>query len=333
MPASGKRRKILLTTAFQNKLPKATDYEMVQEVLPALQKNQFMLKAEYISVDPYQRSFSQNMQVPYLQFGFQVGKVIQSQHPEYPVNKHVVAHAGWCDYTILDGSPDELFDTVPYIPPIGSLPLSLAIGAVGMPGMTAYLGLMEICKPTANQVVCVTSAAGAVGSLVGQISKIYGSEVIGFAGSDEKVSMLKEELKFDHAFNYKTEKDIKTALCKVAPEGIDVFFDNVGGPLSAVILECMKSTGRVAFCGAISEYGEVADKNAKVQRASFRAESFSFTQWNRDKQLAAITQLAEWIKNKRIIAKQIVIKGFDKLPEALIGLLKGDYIGKVVVKV
>lgn len=333
MSTSRRRRKILVKDAFTNKLPKNTNYEIIEEALPDLKKNQFMLKAEYISVDPYQRSFSRGMAVPYLQFAFQVGTVIQSEHPHYPVNKQVVAHAGWSDYTILDGRPDKLFNMVPYIPPTGELPLSLAIGAVGMPGMTAYLGLMEICKPAANQLVCVTSAAGTVGSLVGQISKINGCTVIGFAGSDNKVRTLKEELEFDHAFNYKTEKDIKETLHKVAPNGIDVFFDNVGGPLSAAILECMKSTGRVAFCGAISEYGEAKAKHPKTHRTLVTAESFSFTQWNWDEQLAAITQLAEWIKNKRIIAKETVVTGFEKLPDALIGLLNGDYIGKVVVKV
>lgn len=244
----------------------------------------------------------------------------------------MVAHAGWCDYSILDGKPDKLFNTVPYAPPMEDLPLSLAIGAVGMTGITAYLGLVEICKPTANDIVCVNGAAGAVGSLVGQIGKIIGSKVIGFAGSVEKVRILQEELKFDHAFNYKIEKDVKNVLLKVAPDGIDVFFDNVRASLSAAVMECTRSTGRVAFCGAISEYGQPRDKHSKSPIVSLRAEGLNFTQWGWDKQLAAITQIADWIRNKRLIAKETVIKGFGELPGTLIGLLKGDYAEKLLLK-
>lgn len=329
-----KVRKYVVKTAFKDFLPEKSDFEIIEESIIPLSAGEFLVKAEYISVDPYMRSFAENIEVPYDQFGFQVGKVIESKNEEYPVNSHVVSHSGWKDYVVLNGNSDAMFCIKPYIPDIGRMPLSLSIGALGMPGITAYLGLLEICKPKHGEIVCVTSAAGAVGSLVGQIARLKGCVVIGFAGTDTKVQVLKQEFGFHHAINYKTERDIKATLRKIAPNGIDCYFDNVGGELMKIIMECMKEYGRVAVCGAISTYGMDVPRQTKPNtRISVNVEAFSFTQWDWSKQSDALKQLKEWIQKGTVKAKETVANGFEELPATFIAMLKGESIGKAIVKI
>lgn len=326
--------KYVVKKPFKGFLPEVGDFELWNEQYPPILKNgQFLVKAEYISTDPYLRSFANKRIAPYEQFGFQVGKVIESKNPEYPVSMNVVSHSGWRDYVVLNGERDHTFGIKPYDPQVGDLPLSMAVGALGMPGMTAYFGLLEICKPKSGEVVCVTSAAGAVGSIVGQIAKLKGCFVIGFAGSDEKVRILTEELGFDHVFNYKTVKDVKAAIFSVS-NGIDCFFDNVGGDLSRAILECMKPNGRVAVCGSISSYGNPKHMNTPpIVNPLVQIKPFSFTQWDWKAQKAAMLQLREWIEAGTIRVKESVTNGFEELPGTFIAMLRGDMIGKVVVKV
>lgn len=324
--------KYKVVNKFTDYLPKTNDFEVVHEKMPDMKPGEFLVKAEYISVDPYLRSFASRRKVPYEQFSFQVGKVVESNNPEYPLKTYVVSHSGWRDYTILNGDADDIFGIKPYEPQIGDLPRSIAVGALGMPGMTAYLGFLEICKPKTGDVVCVTSAAGAVGSLVGQIAKLRGCTVIGFAGSPEKVQMLIDELGFDYAFNYKTEEDIKKAIKSVVP-GIDCYFDNVGGELSANILECMNENGRVAECGSISTYGGPYQHKKPKVHSSVKIASFSFTQWDWEQQSSTIRQLKDWIQQGHIKVKETVVNGFEELPDTFIAMLKGKNVGKSVVKV
>ncbi|KAJ8724172.1 hypothetical protein PYW07_008152 [Mythimna separata] len=325
--------KYVVRSPFKDFLPEPGDFELRNEIYPPKLKNgEFLVKAEYISTDPYMRSFANKRIAPYEQFGFQVGKVIESTNPEYPITMTVVSHSGWRDYVVLNGEPDPIFGIKPYDPQIGELPMSLALGALGMPGMTAYLGLLNICQPTAGEVVGVSSAAGAVGSLVGQIAKIQGCKVIGFAGSDEKVRMLIEELGFDHAFNYKTVKNVKEAIFSVS-NGIDCYFDNVGGDLSVAVMDCMNDYGRVAVCGSTSSYGNPALLKMPEIPFSVKVEGFSFTQWSWQEQKAAVQQIKEWIENGSIKVKESITNGFEELPNAFIAMLRGDRVGKVIVKI
>lgn len=208
-----------------------------------------------------------------------------------------------------------------------------------MPGNTAYFGLLEICNPKAGETVVVNGAAGAVGSLVGQIAKIKGCRVIGFAGSDEKVAWLKNECGFDFAFNYKTE-DTKAVLGKAAPKGVDCFFDNVGGEDAHVVMRHMNNYGRVACCGAISGYNATGEEPAKastiqgtVVSKQLKMEGFLVglrwdNRWNE-----GLEQMAKWIAEDKIKVKETVVKGFENTPEAFIGLFTGKNTGKMVVKV
>lgn len=329
-----KLRKYVVKNSFQDFLPEITDFEIIEVPIYGLEDGQFLVKTQYISVDPYMRSFAEDLEVPYDQFGFQVGKVIESKNDEFPVNATVVSHSGWKDHVILDGSTDEMFGIKPYLPNIGNMPVSLSIGALGMPGITAYLGLTEILKPKQGEVVCVTSAAGAVGSLVGQIAKLKGCIVIGFTGSDRKAKLLKEEFGFHHALNYKTILDVKQSLKSIAPRGVDCYFDNVGGVLSDAIMDCMNEQGRVAVCGAISTYGQRLPRRRKPNTPiSVSVESFSFTQWDLPRQRNALAQLKDWIQKGTVKAKETVANGFEALPNTFVALLHGDNIGKSIVRI
>merc|ERR1719244_707499 len=207
------------------------------------------------------RPYTSRMTPPFTMIGSSVAEVEESRHPAYPKGSTIVILAGWIERGVVDpdkmgmASPGNNLGGVLKAADMGNLSKSLLLGACGMPGNTAYFGLLEICKPQAGETVVVSGAAGAVGSLVGQIAKIKGCRVIGYAGTDEKCNWLKS-IGFDHAFNYK-KSDVTESLAKAAPKGVDCYFDNVGGEMSVAVLNAMNTRGRAAICGAISHYNEV----------------------------------------------------------------------------
>ncbi|CAH2048676.1 unnamed protein product, partial [Iphiclides podalirius] len=217
--------------------------------------------------------------------GGQVAKIIASRNERYPVGAYVAGSFGWRTHTVCNPNkpPNMGFLPLYLLPDISPHPVSLALGVLGMPGNTAYFGLKEICKPRPGETIMVTGAAGAVGSHVGQIGKLLGCRVIGFAGSDEKCEYLEKELGFDHAFNYKTV-DIKTAIREAAPNRVDCYFDNVGGEISSTIMSYMNKYGRVAVCGSISSYNDaVLPKVTILQPAivfkELKVEGFLVNRW------------------------------------------------------
>ncbi|XP_059048574.1 prostaglandin reductase 1-like [Achroia grisella] len=333
-----KARKYVVKNHFQG-VPKLSDYEIVEEELPPLKDNEFLVKTEWISVDPYLRAYNSQINAPYDQFSFQIALVQESKNPDYPVGTRVVSHKGWCDYTIINPKlQSDFLDTVYTLPDLKGLSNSLALGAVGMPGATAYFGFLEICKPKPDETVVVTGAAGAVGSIVGQIAKIKGCKVIGFAGSDEKVQWLEKELGFDKAINYKTA-DVAKALKEAAPNGVDCYFDNVGGELSSVIINQLNVFGRVSVCGSISSYNDDLDKLPKasiVQPAlvfrQLKVEGFIVSRW-RERWSEAFTEIITWILNGKMKPREHVTEGFDNLFKAFTGMLAGENYGKAIVKV
>lgn len=333
-----KQRKYVCMKQFQG-VPKRDDYKLVETELPPIQNGEFLVKTEFISVDPYLRAYNKSRPVPYDQYSYQVGSVIDTRNPKFPVGSKVVSHKGWCDYVILgnEGSGGPM-DTVYKLPDLKGLSPSLGVGAVGMPGATAYFGFLEICQPKTGETVVVTGAAGAVGSLVGQIAKIKGCKVIGFAGSDDKVQWLEQELGFDKAFNYKTV-DVASALKDAAPTGIDCYFDNVGGEISSIVMSQMNMRGRVSVCGAISSYNEDPSKmpKASIVQASLvfkelRVEGFVVTRWS-TRWHEAFVELIQWIRSGQLKTREHVTEGFDKVFDAFIGMLAGENTGKAVVKV
>lgn len=212
---------------------------------------EFLAEAEFLSVDPYMRPYMADYKPGVTMIGGQVAKVIESKHTKFPAGSYVFGDFGWRTHTVVN--PDSEGQRPYKLPDMGAIPRSLGIGYLGMPGNTAYFGLLEICQPKAGETVVVTGAAGAVGSLVGQIAKIKGCHVIGLAGSDEKCDWLTGELGFDKAINYKAG-NVRAALKAAAPNGIDCYFDNVGGELSSIVINQMNLFGRISVCGSISSY-------------------------------------------------------------------------------
>ncbi|XP_041978233.1 prostaglandin reductase 1-like isoform X1 [Aricia agestis] len=335
-----KARKYVVRKHFQG-LPKRFDYEVVEYELPPLEDGEILVKAEWISVDPYLRAFNRHTPVPYDQFGYQIGLVVESRNPKYPKNCRVVSHKGWCDYVIIEKNVLEAETEAYKLPDLQGLPDVLGIDAIGMVGATAYFGFLHICKPKAGETVVVTGAAGAVGTLVGQIAKIKGCKVIGIAGSDAKVKFLEDELGFDKAINYKTE-DINSALKEAAPKGVDCYFDNVGGEISSIVMGQMNDFGRVSVCGSISSYNEDPRQmpQATIIQPSLvfkqiRVEGFLAGRWAKpiNHWPAAFEELLNWVKKGDIKTKYHITVGFDKLFDAFVGMLNGENLGKSVVKV
>ncbi|XP_047004120.1 prostaglandin reductase 1-like [Schistocerca americana] len=332
-----KARKIVIARVFQGE-PRIEDFRIQEEELPPLRDGQILVEAVYISVDPYQRALKDKHQVGSTMIGSQVARIVESRAAGFPVGRHIVGYWGWRDRTVADVGPDTPYLLSPpmLVPDLGRLPLSLSLGVLGMPGITAYFGFLEICKPKPGEIAVVSGAAGAVGSIVGQIARLKGCTVIGFAGSDAKVKWLKEELGFHHAFNYKTT-DAKEALKRVAPDGVDVYFDNVGGELSSAVVNSMRMWGRVSICGAITGYNSAdLPKATIIQHAAIfrqlRLEGFMYSRWH-DRWDEGISQLAQWIREGKIKYHETVTDGFQNTPKAFVGMLQGENLGKAVVKV
>lgn len=322
--------------------PKHTDFELHEETLPPLQEGEYLCQAEWISVDPYQRAYMINYQVPVPMIGLQVARVLESRAPSIAEGSYVVGGMGWRTHAIRNAERDEAgalpFSTAP-MPEMGAISRSHAVGVCGMPGNTAYFGLLELCDPQPGETVVVSGAAGAVGALVGQIAKIRGCRVVGFAGTDAKCDWLKS-LGFDAAINYKTCEDIDSALKAAVPKGIDCYFDNVGGLLSHRIRQQMNEFGRVSICGSIASYndrtGETAQVDVPENQILFKqlkVEGFIVTRWDKEGTWQkGIDQMAAWIREGKIKVQETVTEGFQNMPKAFIGMLKGENTGKAVVK-
>jgi prostaglandin reductase 1 len=262
-------------------------------------------------------------------------RVTESKNDEFPNGSIIYGLFGWRSHTIVNPK-DFPKHNLYALPDFKGLPSSLAIGYLGMTGNTAYFGFLEICQPKAGETVVVTAAAGAVGSLVGQIAKIKGCRVIGFAGSYDKCKWLEDELGFDVAINYKTG-DMAKALKTAAPNGVDCYFDNVGGELSAIIITQMNLFGRIAACGAVSEYNNQKEFLTRSTQIDFifkqlKMEGFVVYRWV-DRWMEGIKQILEWILQGKIKYRETITEGFENMPQSFIDVLKGNNFGKAVLKV
>lgn len=265
--------------------------------------------------------------------GGQIAQVLESRHPDFPVGSYVFGQFGWRTYAICN--PTGIETRKPYVlPDFGTLPRSLGIGTLGTVGNSAYFGFLEVCRPKSGETVVVSGAAGAVGNIVGQIGKIKGCKVIGLAGSDDKCRWL-EEIGFDHAINYKTA-DIAKELLQAAPEGIDCYFDNVGGEISAIVKKQMRHFGRIACCGTISMYNgspiQVEDPQRDFVWKQLVQEGFSVHRWT-DRWFEGIKQNLAWIHEGKLKYRETITEGFENMPQAFIDMMKGGNIGKAIVKV
>ncbi|XP_058237437.1 prostaglandin reductase 1-like [Hemibagrus wyckioides] len=312
--------------------PKHSDFELKEEKLPELQDGEVLLEVVFLSVDPYMRPFSRSrMKEGDTMIGTQVSKVVQSRNPHYPVGSYVVANCGWRTHSLSDGSDLRMIHSDwPK-----DLPMSLALGTVGMPGLTALYGLEEICKLKPGETLLVNAAAGAVGSVAGQIAKIKGCRVVGCAGLDRKVSYLKE-LGFDYAFSYKTISSLKDTLLEAAAQGYECYFENVGGEFSSVALTQMKEFGRIAVCGNIATYNDTELQTGPyihtlMNIRQLRMEGFMVNRWMH-KDHDSLQRLLDWVKEGKLQCKEHVTEGFDNMPAAFMAMLNGANTGKAIIK-
>lgn len=318
--------------------PKESDFNLVESAVPTPADSQILVRSIYLSVDPYMRgrmndvkSYAAPVPIGGVMGGGAVAKVIQSNNPAFNEGDIVEGMFGWQDYAVSDGQGVRKID--PEIAPI-----STALGVLGMPGLTAYFGLLEIGNPQPGETVVVSGAAGAVGSLVGQIAKIKGCRAVGIAGADDKIAYLTDELGFDGAFNYKTVSDYYAKLKELCPKGIDVYFDNVGGEITDAVFRLINTKARISICGQISQYNlEQPEMGPRLILTSLlvrqaRAEGFLVFQFI-DKYPRGITQMAQWLKEGKLKYKEDIEEGLENTPRAFIAMLKGRNTGKQLVRI
>lgn len=318
-------------------LPTEANFRFEEMALPSLQIDQVHVKGLFYSVDPYMRGRMNEGKsyIPPFELnepfqGGAVAVVVESRSPDFNKGDTVIGMLPWATEAVVSSKGLQK------IYPSPAIPLSYFLGILGMPGLTAYFGLLDICKPKSGETVVVSGAAGAVGLIVGQIAKIKGCRVIGIAGSDEKMNLLKNQFGFDEVINYKTTSNITNALAQACPNGVDVYFDNVGGEISDAVLNNINQFARIAICGQISMYNDQTRAvGPRVEPLllvrSAKMEGFIiFNYGNRYPE--GIEQLSIWFQEGKLNFTETVVEGFEKLPEALIGLFSGTNTGKMVVK-
>jgi NADPH:quinone reductase len=330
-------RQILLA-ARPAGFPKDSDFKLVESPVPTPGDGQILVRSIYLSVDPYMRgrmndvkSYAPPVQIDEVMGGGAVAKVVQSNNPAFKEGDIVEGMFGWQDHAVSDGQGVRKIDPT-------LAPISTALGVLGMPGLTAYFGLLEIGNPQPGETVVVSGAAGAVGSLVGQIAKIKGCRAVGIAGGDDKIAYLTDELGLDAAFNYKTESDYYRKLSELCPRGIDVYFDNVGGAITDAVFRLINTKARISICGQISQYNlEKPEMGPRliltmllVRQA--RAEGFLVFQFA-NKYPEGLKQIAQWLKEGKLKYKEDIEQGIENTPAAFMAMLKGRNVGKQLVKV
>ena len=310
---------------------------VVEEVAtPEPGPRQVLVRVVYLSLDPYMRgrmrdaaSYAAPVGIGEVMTGGTVGEVVKSSHPDFKVGDIVEDRLGWQEYGI--GPSPAMRKIDPSLAPI-----STANGVLGMPGMTAYFGLFEVGQPKPGETVVVSAASGAVGQIVGQLAKIAGCRAVGIAGGARKCAYVKDELGLDACIDYKAGGNLAAAVKEACPNGVDVYFDNVGGPVSDAVLANLNFFSRVSLCGGISQYN-VTEPGPRwlYSFVAKRVTARGFIVWDFNQHYGpALRQMGEWVRSGRIKYKEdIVDGGIEKTPAAFIGLLKGENFGKLQVKV
>lgn len=316
--------------------PIESDFSLVESPLPQPGEGEVLIQALWLSLDPYmrgrmrdERSYATPVGLGQVMVGGVAGRIVQSRTPAFREGEIVEGSLGWQEYAVSDGRNLRRVD-------LGLGPLSTALGVLGMPGMTAYFGFLNIGQPRTGDTVVVSAASGAVGQVVGQISKIMGCRTVGLAGTAEKIDYIVNELGFDAGINYKTE-NVGSALAAACPLGIDVYFDNVGGVITDAVIDQLNVGGRISICGSISqsnlEEPEPGPRNlGLLVRKQARAEGFLVGQFNNHFEEGR-QRIAGWMKEGRIKYREDVVEGLESAPRAFIGMMKGENFGKLLIKV
>ncbi|SDS59356.1 hypothetical protein SAMN04487764_2575 [Gillisia sp. Hel1_33_143] len=317
--------------------PKLSDFKFTEENVAEIKDGEMLLATKYVSVDPYLRgrmSDAKSYVPPFelhkpISSGV-IAEVLESKNEKFSKGDFVSGRLDWKKNQVNDGKELIKVDSE-------KAPLSAYLGILGMTGLTAYLGLTQIGKPKEGETLVVSGAAGAVGSVVGQIGKIMGLRVVGIAGTDEKVEMLKSEFGFDAGINYNTTENMKDAIKEACPNGVDIYFDNVGGEISDAILFNINRFARMIICGAISVYNETSvPKGVSVQpfliKNSALMQGFIVSNYE-DKFQEAMQHLGTWLSEDKLNYSETIVESFDNIPQAFLDLFSGKNKGKMVVKV
>ncbi len=319
--------------------PTAETFTVVERDLPELDDGQVAMRVIYLSLDPYMRgrmsdarSYATPVQIGEVITGGTVGQVTASRHPKFAEGDYVLAMAGWQSAAVVDGNTLRKLDPA-------TAPISTAVGVLGMPGLTAYVGLLDIGEPQAGETVVVSAASGAVGSVVGQLAMIKGARAVGVAGSPEKIAFVSEELGFDACVSHRSES-LPEDLAAACPKGVDVYFENVGGATLDAALKLMNPFGRIPVCGMISQYNATSLADGPVRAQMMRqiltdrlkVQGFIVTdRWDRFG--AFIKEVGGYIRDGRLKYREDIVDGLENAPATFIGLLKGENFGKQLIRV
>ena len=320
--------------------PTADTFRLESAPIPQVQDGQVLLRTIYLSLDPYMRgrisdakSYAASVAIGETMVGATVCRVEDSRHPDYQSGDWVVAYTGWQTHALSDGTGLRKIN--------GLAHPSLALGVLGMPGFTAYMGLLDIGQPKAGETVVVAAATGAVGAVVGQIAKLKGCRVVGIAGGADKCRYAVEELGFDACIDHRSP-NMANDLAAACPQGIDVYFENVGGAVFEAVLPLLNTRARVPLCGLIAQYNATdlpagPDRTPQLMRTlltrRIRMQGFIIFDDYGHRLPEFIEAMSEWIRNGQIRWREDIVEGLENAPQAFIGLLEGRNFGKLIVKV
>jgi hypothetical protein len=318
-------------------IPQAEHFELAETAMPEPREREFLVRNDYLSVDPAMRgwvsavsNYSSPVGIGEVMRSYAVGEVVASRHPDYAEGDRVVGLLGWQEYAISDGG------TITRKVKEADLPLSLSLGVLGINGLAAYFGLLDVGQPRAGDTVVVSTAAGAVGSAVGQIAKIAGCRTVGIAGGPAKTRLCRELFGYDVALDYKTNEPLDAPLARALPQGANVYFDNTAGPISDSVMRQLALGARVVICGTASvatwdppPAGPRVERHLLVKRA--RAQGFLvFDYQHRFEE--AIERLAAWVREGRLRYREDLLEGIESCPDAIAGLYRGENLGKRLVR-
>ena len=336
-----KNRRVVLS-AHPVGFPKETDFELIEDSLPETNDGELLLRTLYLSLDPYMRgriskarSYTAGVEAGQTMVGGTVSMVETSRNSKYNSGDIVLGYSGWQEYEVSDGQGLHKLDPVH-----GPNPISTALGVMGMPGLTGYVGLLDIGRPQSGETVVVSSAAGAVGSVVGQIAKLHDCQTVGIAGTTDKCQYTIDEFGFDTCINYNDE-DFAARLSKACPNGIDIYFENVGGKVFDSAYNLMNDGGRIPVCGMISRYNDTGlpdgpDTLPRLMRAILTrrllVQGYIVTDHG-DRLGAFLSDMSNWINDGSVRYREHVTEGLENAVSAFQGLLRGENTGKAVVKV
>jgi len=310
-----------------------SNFRLTETEAPAIHEGQVLIKVQYLSLDPYMRgrmddarSYAAPQPLDTVMIGGTVGEVIESKHDRFQAGDVVVGMGGWQEYFVSDGSGLRTVDT-------RTVPASVYLGSLGMPGVTAWYGLLRIGKPKSGETVVVSAASGAVGSVVGQLARIHGCRAVGFAGGPAKCDYVVRELGFDACIDYKSD-NARDAFKAATPNGVDVVFENVGGAVFDMALARMNAFGRVALCGLIAGYNgqDLALNNVRSILVNRLAIEGFIVSEHADAWPTALAELTGYVASGALKYRETVAVGIESAPNAFIGLLRGENFGKQLVK-